>query len=102
VALFPGVLALSLLRRTPVTSSLLAAVGYDEATQTLEAVFMPNKNGIAPVYRYQGITKQQYDKVMNPAEGESVGKNFVLIKKYHFGDRVALIHPDGSEEALEI
>jgi KTSC domain len=47
------------MNRTPVTSSNLAAVGYDPSTQTLEIKFLSSG-----VYQYSGIPSSVYDGLM--------------------------------------
>ncbi|WP_395094270.1 KTSC domain-containing protein [Armatimonas sp.] len=44
---------------TKVDSSMLDAVGYDEKTQELEAVFTSGK-----VYRYSGVPKEVYEELL--------------------------------------
>jgi hypothetical protein len=44
---------------TKVDSSMLDAVGYDEETQELEAVFTSGR-----VYRYSGVPKEVYKKLL--------------------------------------
>ena len=44
---------------TKVDSSMLDAVGYDEKTQELEAVFASGK-----VYRYEGVPKEVYEELL--------------------------------------
>ena len=54
------------MERTPVSSSDIASIGYDEDTQTLEVEF---KNG--SVYQYSGIPSTEHDGIMN---SDSKGK----------------------------
>jgi hypothetical protein len=54
---------------TPVESSQVAAIGYDEATSTLAVKF---KYGLA-IYHYPGVNKETYDAFM---AAESIGKFF--------------------------
>jgi hypothetical protein len=42
-----------------VDSSMLDAVGYDEKTQELEAVFVSGN-----VYRYEGVPKEVYEQLL--------------------------------------
>ena len=57
------------MRRTPVSSSNLASVGYDAASQTLEIEF--NHGGI---YRYFDVPKGEYQALMSAS---SHGSYFV-------------------------
>lgn len=45
----------------PVQSSMLAAVGYDEANKTLAVTFTSGKKGI--VYRYAGVSPEVYEEM---------------------------------------
>ena len=56
------------MNREPVTSSNLAAVGYDEATKTLEVEF---KNGT--IYEYYSVPMSVYAGLMS---APSAGKYF--------------------------
>lgn len=56
------------MNREPVTSSNIAAVGYDPATQTMEVEF---KNGTA--YSYTGVSPEQHKAFV---EAPSVGSHF--------------------------
>lgn len=47
------------MEHTPVTSSNLASVGYDEPSKTLEVTF---KNG--STYAYSGVPKSEHDALM--------------------------------------
>ncbi len=47
------------MERTPVASSNLASVGYDETSSTLEIEF--RKSG---VYQYFGVPQEVYDSLM--------------------------------------
>lgn len=55
---------------TPVTSNQVAAIGYDEATQTLAVTFT---RGLGAIYHYPNVTKETYDAFM---QAESIGKFF--------------------------
>lgn len=56
------------MNRTPVTSSSIAAIGHDPATNVLEVQF---KNG--GVYAYEGVTADHFDALM---KAPSLGKHF--------------------------
>ncbi|GJG89852.1 hypothetical protein tb265_50330 [Gemmatimonadetes bacterium T265] len=55
----PRYLEISPVDRTPVTSSNLAAIGYDASSRTLEVEFT---NG--SVYQYSGVPQHVYDGLM--------------------------------------
>ena len=44
---------------TTVDSSMLHAVGYDEETQELEAIFHTGK-----IYRYRGVPKEVFEQLL--------------------------------------
>lgn len=54
----------------PVTSNQVAAIGYDESTQTLAVTFT---RGAGAVYHYPNVTKETHDAFM---QAESIGKFF--------------------------
>jgi hypothetical protein len=54
--------------RTPVTSSDLSSVGYDEESSTLEIEF---KKGA--IYQYSGVPEDEYQNLMGAS---SVGRYF--------------------------
>ena len=56
------------MKREDVDSSMLASVGYDEKTKTLEVEF--NHGG---VYKYRKVSKKVYEELMN---ADSVGSYF--------------------------
>ncbi len=62
------------MKRTAVTSSSIAAVGYDDAEQVMEVEF---KNG--KVYQYPMIPRDKYDALM---AAPSVGKHFIANFKH--------------------
>jgi KTSC domain len=57
------------MERQAVSSSNLAAVGYDPATKTLEVEF----KGSGAVYQYAGVPQDIYDSFI---KAESVGRYF--------------------------
>jgi hypothetical protein len=61
------------MERQPVTSSNLAAVGYDPDTETLEVEF---KNG--SVYTYSAVPADVYNELM---EADSIGRAFAALIK---------------------
>jgi hypothetical protein len=65
--------------RTPVDSSSLASVGYDEATRILEIEF---RNG--SVYRYEQVPPQDYRVLM---AAESKGAEFNRKIRPHYPHR---------------
>jgi hypothetical protein len=52
--------------RTPVSSSDIASIGYDEDNQILEVEFNSGS-----VYQYSGVPSSEYDGIMN---ADSKGK----------------------------
>jgi len=54
--------------RTPVKSSNLVSIGYDEESKTLEVEFKRNR-----IYQYWPITRSGYERLMN---SESKGSFF--------------------------
>ena len=61
---------------TPVTSSLIAAVGYDPEMQELSVEFQKGDT-----YVYRGVTQPVYDAMM---EAQSVGHFFLVnVKKQY-------------------
>lgn len=70
------------MKRDPVTSSNVAAVGYDDATHTLEVEF---KDG--SVYQYFAVPESVYNGLRAASQsGESVGHYFdVYVKKAGYG-----------------
>ena len=64
--------------RTPVTSSSIASVGYDSATQILEVEF---HNG--SLYRYEGVPEIEYAALM-AAESKGTHFNECVRDRYPF------------------
>ena len=56
------------MERTPVTSTDIRAIGYDQDSQTLEVEF-----NTGSVYQYTGVPISEYDSLMN---ADSKGKYF--------------------------
>ncbi|MFA6232455.1 MAG: KTSC domain-containing protein [Rhodanobacter sp.] len=56
------------MERTPVTSSDIRAIGYDEESQTLEIEFNSGS-----VYDYAGVPQSEYDGLMG---ADSKGRYF--------------------------
>ena len=66
------------MRRQPVTSSNLASVGYDPATQTLEIEF--HHGG---VYQYFDVPQSIYDGLMGPgSKGQFFAANIKGVYRY--------------------
>lgn len=66
------------MERTPVSSSNVASIGYDEDSQTLEIEFNDGS-----VYQYFGVPSGEHDGIMN---ADSKGKylNANIKKRYSF------------------
>lgn len=62
--------------RTPVQSSNIASIGYDEATQTLEVEFKGRSSTPNTLYKYEGVPKETHDKLM---ASHDVGKMFTSL-----------------------
>ncbi len=58
------------MQRTPVTSQMICAIGYEAETETLEIEF--NKGG--RIYQYSGVQQGEHDALMS---AESHGKYFL-------------------------
>ncbi|CAG1769284.1 hypothetical protein BAC3_00170 [uncultured bacterium] len=64
------------MKRIPVSSSNIAAIGYDSNTQTLEVEFNSGS-----IYQYFDVPQTIYEALIN---AESVGKCFIgQIKGYY-------------------
>jgi hypothetical protein len=68
--------------RETVSSTNLAAVGYDATTQTLEVEFHGGR-----VYQYYGVPQQMYEELM---QAPSAGKFFnVYVKERYPYSRIS-------------
>ena len=56
------------MHRTPVASSVIARLGYDQDTETLEVEFHTGR-----IYRYVGVPPSVYEALLN---AESLGRYF--------------------------
>jgi len=66
------------MKRTPVDSSNIASIGYDENSQTLEVAFL---NG--GVYQYFDVSKREYDGMMSAnSHGQYLAQN--IKGKYRY------------------
>lgn len=63
------------MKRTPVESSQIAAIGYNPATKELELEFKSYAKTPRPpsVYRYANVTPDDHAALLN---AESIGKHF--------------------------
>lgn len=60
------------MKRTPVTSSSIVSVGYDDAEQVMEIEFRTGK-----VYQYPMVPREKYDALMAaPSVGKYYAANF--------------------------
>jgi hypothetical protein len=59
--------------RTPVESSMIASIGYDRATQTLELEF---KSGA--IWQYEGVPQSEYDALMAADSHGSYARSFII------------------------
>lgn len=55
-------------------SGHIAAIGYDDATSTLEVEYRVNKSGVSPVWQYSPVDRDAFDAMMDPEQ--SAGKIF--------------------------
>lgn len=65
------------MERTPVSSSNIAAIGYDQDSGTLEVEFLRG----GAVYQYSGVPAGEYEGLMN---ANSKGKYFGANIKNHY------------------
>jgi len=88
-------------KREPVVSSNLAAIGYDPDQQLLEVEFLPSKKtGEAVVWQYRDVTPNEHAKLIRSF---SLGKAFRSILAEHASTarKVAIIDPLGVERAVK-
>ena len=64
------------MRRTPVTSSSIVSVGYDDASSTLEVEFVGGR-----VYRYFAVPRAVYRSLL---EAASVGATFNVVVRTRY------------------
>lgn len=57
------------IKRSPVSSSNIKSIGYDEGTRTLEIEFARGNH----VYQYSPVTSSAYQELLNAT---SIGKHF--------------------------
>ncbi len=63
--------------RKAVNSSMLASIGYDKATQTLELEFTSGE-----VWQYMDVPNEEFEALMNaPSHGGYARQN--IIESYH-------------------
>ena len=66
------------MERTPVSSSNIASVGYDEDNQILEIEFNDGS-----IYQYSGVPSSEHDGIMNAdSKGKYLHAN--IKKRYSF------------------
>ncbi len=68
-----------MMQRQPVSSSNIASIGYDEATQTLEVEFLNNS-----VYQYFNVPPNIHDELM-AAPSHGVYLNANVKNHYAYG-----------------
>lgn len=66
------------MKRSPVQSSNVAAIGYDPYTETLEVEFRPNREGLSPVWRYAPVPRALFADLFG--EGASVGAGVATLR----------------------
>jgi hypothetical protein len=85
------------MQRIDVKSSLLQAIGYDEASKTLLIEFKGKTEGEpGKVYKYNGVSQETFEKFRT---AESHGKHFLKeIKPNHACTKVEPEKPDAEDE----
>lgn len=61
------------MKMTPVESSMISSVGYDEATKVLRAVF-----NSGAVWEYSGVPKKVYDELLASGSKGGYMKDFII------------------------
>jgi hypothetical protein len=61
------------MKMIPVDSSMIAAVGYDAKTKTLEVLFNSGKT-----YGYKGVPQEEFDGLMNAESKGSYMRTFII------------------------
>lgn len=75
------------MNRKKIRSALLASVGYDPATKTLEVEFLKQQNDWhRRVYRYLNVPQEKFEKMMgaNMPENHSIGAYFLVHIKPNY------------------
>jgi len=63
---------------TPVNSSNIAEIGYDESTQEVYVRFLNNS-----LYVYKGVPQFEYDSLLNaPSIGSYLNRNYKNVYPY--------------------
>lgn len=70
------------MNRTPVSSSMIASVGYDPNTKTLEIEFK-SKSGPNAIWQYSNVPYNVYANLLG---AESVGKEFIANVKGNYSE----------------
>ena len=65
------------MRRVPVTSSNIAEIGYDEASSTLEVLFLNGR-----LYQYFDVPAQIHQELMKPSHSKKL--NTLIKGKYRY------------------
>ena len=89
------------MERIPVTSSNIAAVGYDPDAQILEvefAAFGKRAGTHRPVWQYSFVTPVEYANLIN---NFSIGRAFAAIRNAKPAKKIALIDENGIEHPIE-
>lgn len=76
------------MNRKKIRSALLASVGYDPATKTLEVEFLKQQNDATrKVYRYLNVPQEKFDKMMGVETQDpnhSIGAYFLVHIKPNY------------------
>jgi hypothetical protein len=67
------------MKLTPVESSMIHAVGYDDETQTLEVIFNSGR-----IYRYEDVPPEEYEGLMNAeSKGRYMRANIIDVYPHY-------------------
>ncbi len=82
------------MKRSPVQSSNVAAIGYDPYTETLEVEFRPNRAGTASIWRYSPVPRGMFADLFG--DGKSAG---AAVGGLRMNPDVRSLHVDDIEAA---
>ena len=81
------------MNRTPVKSSMIASLGYDPATQTLEVEFTKNH----AVYQYSDVTPELFKEFMDSPSKGSFLRQRIQLGGHRF-TKIAAATSNGEKE----
>ncbi len=82
--------------RDLVTSSRIAAIGYDSVAHVLEVEFKPSRDGRRSVWAFDEVAPDEAEALF---AAPSIGSAFTAIQRDKHGYRVATIDADGIEHS---